>query len=250
MKKKYTYKLVLGIVTITAGVLAAACMLAGVIAVEYNFDAFSDPTLILQCAHNYKAAYWFLLFDMAGYYLLLLPVIFYLYQQYKYHSPWTPLFTFCGFGYVFTGAIGASMLAVAWPYLMQLYGVTPQADQQQVELVFNSITILVTKGLWNILEVMFAALWWIGFGMLLRRDNKTIGVLSILAGAACLLDGVGTMANWNVLAEIGLNIYLLLGIVWPIVLGICILRKPDVKSTYNSIDSNLSNIEKLKYASV
>lgn len=39
---------VAGIVTITSGVLALACMITGMVALNYNFDAFSDPMLILN----------------------------------------------------------------------------------------------------------------------------------------------------------------------------------------------------------
>ncbi|SDD93677.1 hypothetical protein SAMN04487894_11691 [Niabella drilacis] len=241
MKKVFTYKRVLGTVTITAGVLSAACMLAGIIAVEFNFDVFSDTTLLLQYARNSKSAYWFLLFDMAGYYLLLLPVIFYLHQQYKYHSPWVPLFTFSGISYVLTGAIGAAALAAVWPYLMQKYSGAPAADQYVIELIFNSMTTAVAKGLWNMLEVLFAAVWWMGFGVLLRRDNKIIGMISIITGAACLSDAVGTITDWNVLAETGVNIYLVLGIVWPVVLGIYILRKSDTIAPFSAVASDFIN---------
>lgn len=244
MKKNFTYTRILGIVTIMAGLFAAGCLLTGAMAVEYNFDAFSNPSLLLQYDHNSQLVYWFLIFDMAGYYLLLLPAVLYLHQQFKYHSPWTSLFTFCGIGYVLTGAIGAAMLAATWPYLMQLHSVSPAANQQNIALVFNSINLLVTKGLWNMLEVLFAALWWIGFGKLLLRDYKIIGTLSLVAGFACLLDAVATIANWNMPAELGVNIYLLMGIVWPVALGVNILHISIARPVLNKTDSDFSNNEK------
>lgn len=235
MKNISNYRQILGIITITAGILAAACILMGAYAVEYNFDAFSEPALLLQYAYNYKAAYWFLLFDLAGYYLLLLPAIFYLHRQYQYHSPWVPLFSFSGIAYVLTGAIGAAILASVWPELMQQYLIAQGAEKQTIILLFNTATHFVTTGLWNILEVLFAATWWIGFGMLLIRDSKVTGIISIIAGIACLTDSIGTMTGFKLLAETGVNIYLVLGIVWPIVLGIQIMRKAsDQSPTYPS----------------
>lgn len=225
MKNISNYRQILGIVTITAGILAAACILMGAYAVEYNFDAFSEPALLLQYAHNFKAAYWFLIFDLAGYYLLLLPAIFYLHRQYQFHSPWVPLFSFSGIAYVLTGAIGAAILASVWPELMQQYLTTQAAEKQTITLLFNTATHFVTTGLWNILEVLFAATWWIGFGTLLIRDHKTIGVLSVIAGLACLADSIGTIIGSKVLAETGVNIYLVMGIIWPIALGIHVMRR-------------------------
>ena len=212
-------------ITIAAGILSAACLALGAYAVEFNFEAFSNPVLVLQYAHHYKEAYWFVLLDMAGYYLLLLPAIFYLHQQYKFHSPWVPLLSFSGAAYVLVGAIGAGFLATAWPELMQQYLTASKGDQDFIVPLFATITSMVTKGLWNILEVLFAATWWIGFGILLRKDNKSIGILSIIAGTACLTDALGTMINIKALAEIGVNVYLVLGIVWPIVLGVRLVRK-------------------------
>lgn len=238
MKQLYNYKRTIGVLTVMAGVLSAACLLLGAHAVAYNFEAFSNPALALQYAHQYKEMYWFMLLDMAGYYLLLLPLIFYLHQQYKYQSPWVSLFSFSGIAYVLTGAIGAAILAATWPELMQQYLSATKAGQDTIVPLFTTITHMVTIGLWNILEVLFAATWWIGFGTLLYKDNKFIGVLSIIAGVACLLDSAGTMMGAKLLAETGVNVYLVLGIVWPLVLGIQLIRKSSTQSTPHSAVSN------------
>jgi hypothetical protein len=148
MEKKTTYKRILGSITILAGIISAACILLGAIAVDYNFDAFSDPALVFHYAHNYSIAYWFLLLDMTGYYLLLLPVIFYLHQQYKYQSPWVQLFTFSGLAYVLTGAIGAAMLASVWPQLMQQYNYTT-GDQRSLEHTGSIVCSVLVDRLWS-----------------------------------------------------------------------------------------------------
>lgn len=245
MKNIPNYKQTVGGLTVLSGLLAGACILLGAHALDYNFEAFSEPKLVLQYAHNYKQAYWFLLLDMAGYYLLLLPVIFYLHQQYKYHSPWVQLLTFSGTAYTLVGAVGAALLAAVWPELMQQYLSASNEDQAAIIPLFATITHMVTKGLWNILEVLFAATWWIGFGLLLRRDHKIIGMLSILAGVACLLDSIGTMLGSDLLSETGVNIYLLSGIIWPIVVGIQLIRKSFTQPAGHSITTGLfSSTEK------
>src|SRR5258706_13375549 len=105
-----------GIITIISGLLALACMIAGLIGVNYNFDAFADPLLILTTAGiNVQAARWSMIFDMLGYYLLLLPAIYLLHDWIKNKSPWGNLISFCGLCYVLVGAIGAAILAVVWP---------------------------------------------------------------------------------------------------------------------------------------
>lgn len=227
----FSYRFTVGAITIASGILALLCMIVGTLAVEFNFDAFSNPVLVLQYSKNHELAKWFMLLDLFGYYLLLLPVIFFIHQQYKYRSPWMPLFTFSGAAYVLAGSIGAAMLSEVWPELMQDYLNATIENQEMIALQFQVSTIAVTKGLWNILEVLFAATWWIGIGSLLVRDKKIVGILSVATGAATLLDAIANIAGLHLLAEIGLNIYLLLGIVWPIAIGITIIKQSEFRKT-------------------
>lgn len=227
----FSYRFTVGAITIASGILALLCMIVGTLAVEFNFDAFSNPVLVLQYSKNHELAKWFMLLDLFGYYLLLLPVILFIHQQYKYRSPWMPLFTFSGAAYVLVGSIGAAMLSEVWPGLMQDYLNATIENQEMIALQFQVSTIAVTKGLWNILEVLFAAAWWIGIGSLLVRDKKIVGILSVATGAATLLDAIANIAGLHLLAEIGLNIYLLLGIVWAIVIGITIIKQSAFRKT-------------------
>jgi hypothetical protein len=238
----FSYRFTVGAITIASGILALLCIIVGALAVEFNFDSFSNPVLTLQYSKNHQLAKWFLLLDLFGYYLLLLPVIFFIHQQYKYRSPWMPLFTFSGAAYVLVGSIGAAMLAEVWPGLMQDYLNATAQNQETIALQFQVSTIAVTKGLWNILEVLFAAAWWIGVGSLLYRDKKITGMLSIATGAATFLDAIANMAGLHLLAELGLNIYLLLGIIWPLVIGVTIIKQ----SGFGKITTTTENEVKLK----
>lgn len=225
MKHLTDYRFVIGAITILSGLLALACLLVGTLTVEFNFDAFSDPILTLEYASNYQLAKWFNLLDMFGYYLLLLPLIFYFHQQYKYKTPWSHLYTFSGVGYVFTGALGAAILAVLWPELMMDYLTASANDKAVIRTVFDATTIMVVKGMWNILEVLFAAVWWIGLGNILYRESKRLGILTIITGLSTLVDATGNIFDFPLLSDIGLNAYLLLGIIWPIVIGVSLITK-------------------------
>ena len=224
MKKLFDYRFTVGAIAAFSGLLALACLWVGALAVEYNFDAFSDPVLTLQYAHNYMPAKWFNLLDLFGYYLLLLPLVFYFHQQFKYRSPWMPLITFSGVAYVLTGALGAAILTALWPEQMQAYLAALPEEKPLIGAIFSTTTLLVTKGMWNILEVLFAAVWWIGLGKLLAGENKAMGVLTVVLGVSTLLDAMGNIFGITFLAELGMNVYLILGISWPIVTGIRMKR--------------------------
>lgn len=226
------YRNTIGLITILSGLLAAACIIVGAMAVENDFAAFSDPTRTLLHAHNQVLAYWFNILDLFGYYLLLLPLIFHLHQLLKYRSPWMPLITFSGAAYVLVGAIGASVLAAVWPSLMMDHLSAGPADQSAITAAFKTMTLAVTKGLWNILEVIFAAVWWIGTGLLLRSASRPIAWLTIATGLSTLLDAIGNLLGLHLIAEISLNLYLVLAIIWPITIGIRLMRgTPDVRHT-------------------
>lgn len=230
------YRAVIGSITILSGLLAAACIIVGTLAVENDFDAFSDPTRTLLHAHNHVLAYWFNILDLFGYYLLLLPLVFHLHQLYKYRSPWVPLLTFSGAAYALVGAIGAAILAAVWPPLMQDHLSAVASEQHAITIAFKTVTLAVTKGLWNILEVLFGAVWWIGMGLLLRSTSQWLGLITIITGIATILDAVGNLFDLQLIAEVGLNGYLLLGIIWPVVIGMWVLRSGSPLRSAKSID--------------
>ena len=236
MKRHFNYQFVVGGSSILAGLIALSCLYVGILAVEYDLESFSNPTSILKYSSNYELGKWFNVLDMFGYYILLLPIVFYFHQQYKFKSPWVPLYTFCGCCYVLIGALGASILAAVWPLQMQQY-LTANTDQAQlIQSNFELITVMVTQGMWNNLEVIFAAVWWLGLANLLAKDNKTLSTLSVAVGIATFLDALGTLLNISIISQTGMNIYLIFGIIWPVIVGFWIITKS--KSSKKSLKIN------------
>ncbi len=217
-----------GIITIISGLLALACMIAGLIGVNYNFDAFADPLLILTTAGtNSQAARWSMILDMLGYYLLLLPVIYLLHDWIKSKSPWGNLITFCGLSYVLVGAIGAAILAVVWPYIITAYPGATATMQEIYKANFQLVNDMVYGGMWNLLEMLFAGTWWLSSGIILYRSKFSfMGILTIVLGIFCFADGVAGIFQLAWIHEFALNSYLFLAIFWAIVTGIFLLRNP------------------------
>ncbi|HEX2533506.1 MAG TPA: hypothetical protein VHK69_07215 [Chitinophagaceae bacterium] len=207
-----------------AALLAAACLGTGAIAVDFHFEAFSDPLLALQYAHRHEWMYWFYIFDLWGYYLLLLPVLLLMHQRYRFHHPWMPLVTFSGAAYILGGAMGAAQLAAQWPPLMQAYPGASAGGKEVLEQLFAFSTRGVVDGLWNSLGMLLGGVWWLGLGRLLYRDARALGLLTLMLGASCLLDGFGQQFRLPALAAIGLNIYLVAHIVWAAALAVSLAR--------------------------
>lgn len=218
------YLRVVGQLTLLSAALAIASLAVGAMAVEFDFDAFSDPTRTLAYAEHHALMFWFAILDMFGYYLLLLPVVLQQHLWLRERSSWAPPITLSGVAYAIIGAVGAAVLAAVWPDLLQQLRSATADDQAAIAYIFTTVTTAVTKGLWNILEMVFAALWWIGAGLLQRVAMPLVGWLSVATGTSCLLDLVGNLGGVEALSAAGLNLYLVLAIVWAVAIGVHLLR--------------------------
>jgi hypothetical protein len=215
----------IGTLTILSGIIALGSMTVGLLAGDLNFEAFSNPVLLLDMTGNAPLLIkWFMLLDMFGYYLLLLPVIWFLHRQLSTKTSWAALITSAGFAYVVIGAIGAAALAVAWPSFMIHYQDAAAANKEAYKAAFLLSNDLVVKGMWNTLEVWLAGVWWLGVGIH-ATHSRSLKVTTITLGVGCLMDGLGEAIGSSAIAELGLNIYLLLAIVWAVWMGIGIVRK-------------------------
>jgi len=218
----------IGVVTVLSGVIALACLIATLIAVDFNSDVLSDPLLILSSAGiNVTAARWSMILDMFGYYLLLLPVIYLLNDWMKERSSWSKMVTFCGIAYVLIGSLGASVLAVIWPKIIAGFPLANVAEQQILKANFSLINDMVYSGMWNLLEMTFAATWWIFIGFqFLKNKFKFIGWLSVITGIFCVGDATSGVFLIGWLHELSLNAYLLFSIIWAIAIGIFMMKRP------------------------
>jgi hypothetical protein len=217
-----------GILTVFSGKIALLCMIFGAIAVDFHFEVFNNPALMLTLPGvNAEAGRWSMICDMLGYYMLLLPVICYLHDWMKDKTPWSNLITFCGLAYVLIGSVGASILAVTYPQALNTYPGAAAAMQPIIKSNFEFVNSMVYGGMWNLLEVLFAGVWWLFVGIaLLKTGRKSIGIVTIILGGFSLLDGFSGMIESASLHEITLNVYLYLSIVWAVWIGVLIYRKP------------------------
>ncbi|MBL0183855.1 MAG: hypothetical protein IPP96_16840 [Chitinophagaceae bacterium] len=216
-----------GVLTILSGKIALLCMILAAIGVDFHFEVFNNPSLMLTLPGvNAAASKWSMICDMLGYYMLLLPVIYYLHDWMRDKTPWSNLLTFCGLAYVLIGCIGAAILAVAYPQALHAYPAAAPEMQQIIKSNFEWVNSMVYGGMWNLLEVVFAGMWWLFVGVLLfKAAHKGIGLLTVILGCFSLLDGFSGMIENAALHETALNVYLYGSIVWALWIGGLIYRK-------------------------
>lgn len=220
------FNLRVGQISIVAGLLAVASLVFTVAGAAYNAEVFSNPKLLLGMTDaNVQLLKWSMIFDMLGFYLLLLPALFYFHQYLRNRTAWSYLLSWCGSAYILIGAIGAGILAVVFPAYITEYPIATTAQQEIIMRNFDLANHIVYDGMWNTVEVLLAGVWWTGLGIALRKEQRNFGAVTIVLGAASLADGIGNIAGIPVLAEVGLNVYLVLGIIWPVWLGVQLVSK-------------------------
>ena len=182
---------------------------------------------------------WSWLADMIGYYLLLVPAIFLLHFWLRNKNPyWMSIFTFCGLAYIFSGSIGASMLAKTWPTLISGYANTSGISKEIYSTVFNNTTEMVYGGIWGYLEFLLAGIWWIGIGFAMKSERKILGIVTMLLGFFTIAAMLGDVFEMEYIALIGLIVYLLLAPIWAGWLGVSLLRGGDIELEMNIEDLN------------
>ncbi|GAB3948961.1 hypothetical protein GCM10028805_24520 [Spirosoma harenae] len=228
--------------SILSGLLAMLCLALLGIAFADNPNAYDDPMQLLQMPSlNIAIVRWSMIADLFGYYLLLLPAIYFLRTYLREQTAWADLATYCGTAYVLVGSIGAVIMSeVVCPVLSQ-YFIAPADQQAHLRITYQTLNGIVYNGLWNVLETLLAGTWWTLTGFTICTWHKSLGWATVILGGSTLLDALGNLIGLPGLATIGLNIYLVLAPVWAIWLGVVIWKRaqpiPAVAMRYASIQA-------------
>ena len=211
--------------------LAWATIAVGLVAVNYNFDTFSDQHALLAIGASAAGLIRVSeLLSMFGYYLLLTPLALCLWQALRSSSPQLSRFyTLCGLAYIFLGAAGAAILAAAWPALMRYYAAAPPAQREMLAAVFDGVSAIAEAGLRGIMQNVAAAIWWLGTGLLLHRERRALGRFTVVLGLLMVVHTVGGLLENEILNMAGLTAQLVLAPLWAIWAGVDLLRRPAVE---------------------
>ena len=87
-------------------------------------------------------------------------------------------------GYALAGGMGASILAMVAPMLMHAYTDTAVAGQALIAAQFATVLQVVWRAIWQFLDAILLAAWWLGIGRLLRQDHLRLSRLSLVLAAA------------------------------------------------------------------
>ena len=227
MDNMLSFQRLAAIAAILSAPIALACYAPVLAAAGFDLNVFTDFSLMLETGARGAALWrWFMILDMLGYYLLIVPLVVLLWHWLRPRDPGrVDVYSLCLLAYSLIGAMGAAILAAVIPPLIVAYGVDP-AQTTSIELVFDTAINMVVAGLWNILEELVAGVGWIGMGLMLRHERRAIGITTVILGVAALIDSIGMTLGIAPMAEAGLYAYVVLAPVWALWLGIDLLRRP------------------------
>lgn len=164
-------------------------------AFQFRVDWFLEPTRILGAGPSSAGLLrWAAVLDLFGYYLATGVLAYVLWRLLRRRSPAVAdLATIAAFGYALIGGAGAAVLALVGPMLMNDHATaTTPAEQEVIAAQFAVLFEVVWRAIWQFLDGLLMAAWWLGIGLLIRADH--IG-LSRLSYALAALAAVFSVLN-------------------------------------------------------
>src|SRR6266480_6910080 len=231
MNNDVSFQRLAAVTSILATLLALGSIGVQVVVLGVNVDPFSNPTSLLGTGANGASLFrWGMILDIFGYYLLLAPLALLVWSRLQQKGMnLITLFTFCGLAYMLIRAIGAPTLAAISPPLIEGYGQASVQQRQVYEVDFSGFLNVVYVGLWNLLESTLGGMWWLGIGLLLRREQPALGIFTTVLGIFALLDALGRILNIQIIYTFGLAGVLLLIPIWTLWFGIDLLRSRKIR---------------------
>ncbi|MFD1504073.1 hypothetical protein FE374_06795 [Georgenia yuyongxinii] len=191
------------VVHIGLGLVSLVLFLA---AFGWQAEGFLDPSSLVSAGAT-KAALlrWGAAADLLSYYLAIPVIAYVLWRCTRPRSPHVADLSFlAACAYAVAGGIAASLLAVVGPSLMESYAESG-ADQAVVAVAFGLLTGAV-YAVWQFLDPLLLAAWWLGTALLLRVDQvgfaRLSGLLAVVAAVGAFANLLGFQAVLTVLLAV------------------------------------------------
>lgn len=197
--------------------LGTISLLLFLAAFQLRTEWFVDPAQLIGAGPtSAELLRWAAAADLLSYYLAVAVVAYVLWRTLRPRSALVAdLSSLAACAYVVAGGIGAALLAVVGPMLLHDYA-APGADQASIAIAFGVLTEIVYRAIWQFLDALLLAAWWLGFGLLIRVDLPRIAVLSFALSAAATI-GVGlTLLGLSLARDALLGIFFVGWMTWSV----------------------------------
>ena len=218
------------LVSISAGMTSNLLFLA---AFQFRLDVFLEPTLILASGGtSAELLRWASVLDLFGYYLATAVLAYVLWRQLRPRNPLiADLSTMAAVGYALAGGVGAAVLAMVAPMLMHNYTDATAAGQALIAAQFATVLEVVWRAIWQFLDAILLAAWWLGIGWLFRQDHLRLSRLSLVLAGAAAVGAAANVAGLNFVRDVLLGVLFVLWTAWWISLLVVFARQTQTSPT-------------------
>src|SRR4029450_2771364 len=141
------------------------------------------------------------------------------------------LSTLAAVGYALAGGMGAAILAMVAPMLMHAYTDATAAGQALIAAQFAVVLQVVWRAIWQFLDAILLAVWWLGIGWLIRADQPRLSRLSLVLAAAAAAGAAASIAGLSLIRDVLLGVLFVLWTTWWISLLVVFGRQSQTSST-------------------
>ena len=222
------------VVSIGVGMTSNLLILA---AFQFRTDWFLEPTRMLGAgATSAELLRWAATLDLIGYYLASAVLAYVLWRVLRPRNPMlADLSTLAAFGYAIAGGAGATVLATVGPMLMYDHAAASSADQSAIAAQFTILFEVVWRSIWQFLDGILVATWWLGIGLLVRAGQPGLSRLSLALSAAAAIGVVFNVLGLDLARDVSLGIVFTLWTVWWVWLLILFSGRQDPFGTAEAV---------------
>jgi hypothetical protein len=185
-------------------------------AFQFRLNWFREPTRVLGGgAASAELLRWAAVLDLIGYYLATAVLAYVLWQWLRPRNPViADLSAMAALGYVLAGGIGAAVLAMVGPMLMHNFTEAAAADRALIATQFAVLFELVFRAIWQLLDGILLAAWWLGIGLLVRADLPGLSRLSQALAAVAVIGVAANLIGLSLVRDLMLGITFALWTAW------------------------------------
>lgn len=128
-------------------------------------------------------------------------------------------------GYALAGGVAAAVLAMVGPMLISNYAATSGDEQALIRAQFVVLLEVVWRSIWQFLDGILVAAWWLGIGLLMRPDQPWLSRLSYVMASIAVIGALFNLIGLGMARDVALGVIFTLWTVWWIWLLVLFVRR-------------------------
>lgn len=212
------------LVSLGIGVTSNLLFLA---AFQFRIAWFLDPVRILGGGTtSAELLRWATAMDLIGYYLAGGVLAYVLWRALRPRNPVVAdLATLAGLGFALAGGAAAAVLAIVGPMLITDYASASGSQQAVIATQFAVLLEVVWRSVWQFLDGILVAAWWLGIGILVRPEQPGLSRLSYVMAAVAVVGALFNLAGLEIARDVALGVIFTLWTSWWVWLLILFRRR-------------------------